>query len=338
VTGANYSAYWRISEKNVLIASLSSSASQSKMWLNGTELTVISSAVSTVRYHSDILVGKSETYANYFDGIIHEIILGRGALNSEEGLDLYQEDEVQEVSPEKALLWLPFRRVIGAGTAGDPKRTPNLGSLGSACDAYLGDNGQGGTDEPTLVSPHGFSFDGGDYLTVPDNASLSFGDGAGNDSPFSLATILRNQRGAGASSGVLGKGVFPASMEFAIFYDGTSLSAIVVDNVTGGYRGRSVSDNGGSQQLTSVVMTYDGTKAATGVKLYKDGIRVDTASVSVGAYNGITPGGGGVLLGVASGAVSSFVGSTYETAVFPFELTPRQVSILTEQMLSRVNV
>jgi hypothetical protein len=282
-----------------------------------------------------VYVGSDYDGTHYWVDTIQRAQLVQGTLTTDALADLVAKDETEELQPENARLWLPMRRVLGAGTAGDPKKTPNLGSLGSACDAYLGDNGQGGSDEPVLVSPHGLYCTATQYITSPDASLLSFGNGV-VDSVFSWALCCKVDTYVNHS--FMGKGGASGQGEWCDYVVGANDYFILRDSIRDKLTYCYVAHSGFKTGTPFVaVFTYSGAGNASGIRIYSDGVQLATTVVHDAAYVAMSS-GSDVWRLRAHSAVANNVMIAYEAAIFPFELTPRQVSILTEQMLSRVNV
>ena len=124
------------------------------------------------------------------------------------------------------------------------------------------------------------SFDGiDDYVNIPDEDSLSFGDGISSDHPFSISawvymdTSIIKQRFVSKADNFN-----PADGEYLLTTDGYGrFSFFLCDKSLGFYPfiGRRWSELPSIDQWYYVVGTYDGSGSSNGIKLYVDGVQVD---------------------------------------------------------------
>lgn len=139
-------------------------------------------------------------------------------------------------------------------------------------------------DAPTWqggIAGWSLSLDGSnDGVEVADNPALTFGSGTA-DSPFSVAFRVFP---VGTPAGcVIGKATGSGTGEWYALFSGGALFFRLADNSTGGFIGRSVAAVSGNTWHT-IVCTYDGSGADTGIKIYVDGSQVATAAASSGSY------------------------------------------------------
>lgn len=144
------------------------------------------------------------------------------------------------------------------------------------------------------------SFDGtNDYIDLGDSDDFSFGDGAGNDSPFSIAAWVKLDVTTGSNRAIVSKYGGISNAEWMLFYHASSNEfrwAVYNENSgTGWIRARSSLTINASQWY-HVVGTYDGSKSLSGIKIYVDG-SLDTANDSSGTYAGMTNGTPPIYIG-----------------------------------------
>ena len=339
-------ANWNVGAINTII--VSGTSGDTSVWLNGT--LVADSDVSTFTCGwaatTTYIGGRNDGAANEdAAGTYHEFLIGDGVLTDEDAAALYgngiESTEAADVlRPEEALVWLPMHRQQGQTSAGDPSKTPNIGSLGSAADAFLGSDGETAAEVPTLLSPKGFSFDGADdLLTIPDSDGLSFGDGS-SDSPFSIACFCRFTDAA-ESLHICGKGILNQTGEYAFYKSSGRLYFIVYDeSVASCYLARYVADVTPYLGLDVVwTATYDPTLSLDArCKIYVDGMQVDdnNGGSNQGSYVAMESLAADLLVGAKN--TTRFEGNIYGFAIFPRLLTPRQVSRLSAEWRSRMQV
>lgn len=184
-----------------------------------------------------------------------------------------------------------------------------------------------------------WSFDGtDDILEVADHRSISFGDGAGNDRPFSITAIINHNEDSWyfpiLSKDQVGTNLF---REWA-FYTYLGQPALSLYTNDGGNRiCRTASSNVAPSGQTHVITgTYDGSKSVGGIKVYCGGVRVDDANDNQGSYTGMP--------NTASPLHSGFLYYAFGTGkiaslrIDARELTAAEVSRLARQPWAGLNV
>jgi len=344
ISDGNPSAAWLTGEENVLIISTTSGATS--MWLNGVTL-VNGSATAWSPKPSDVgdilEIGAEGDDTNPFAGTIHEVRFYDYAMDANEAADLYAGDELNKIKPQDALVWLPLTRQMGDGSAGDPWKTPNLGSLGSAADAFVGSDGLSATgDQPTKLSPKGYRFAAGTMqLRIPDQDALSFVSG-GVDLPFSIVVIMRPDDPAdGGQNRLVSKEKDDGSeIEYFLYFAASDLR-MRLNSTDANAGGRRTNDDVDSGRLRVAAMTYDGSGVTTsGIKLYLDGKRSDTADNDAGAgYTApMQTGDGDVAIGNNAGGSTDFTGDILEVQIWGKELSPTEVKALAADARARINL
>jgi lysophospholipase L1-like esterase len=157
-----------------------------------------------------------------------------------------------------------------------------------------------------------------------DAADLSFGDGAGNDSPFSVIWF--------------GKPVYTASTslitkrrEYQLFISGLSTGPafLLYNNDGTAYIGRRIGSFAvpSTSDYVTFIGTYSGSKLSSGIKLYQNGIRVDDTDYQTGSYPGMTPGDNVIGNYRLNGEVKEAIGTGEFgfVAIVSGELTAAQV-------------
>ena len=133
------------------------------------------------------------------------------------------------------------------------------------------------------------SFDGvNDYIDLGDSDDFSFGDGAGNDSAFSIASWVKFDSTTSGNRAIFSKSAAGAG-EYLLFYNSNANEfrfAVKEDSATAWIRAKtSVTIN--ADQWYHVAGTYDGSKNLSGIKIYVDGSE-DTTNDFAGSYSGMT--------------------------------------------------
>ncbi len=198
-----------------------------------------------------------------------------------------------------------------------------------------GSDGVTAAEFPSLLSPKGFEFDGtANFLTIPDNTALSFGDGAGNDSPFSIEALIRPEA---TSFSILGKNSADAVGEYWMGSTPTWMYVFLID-ASGNYLARYTKTYTPAVEIGKYahwLATYNGMKAASGLKLYRNGIRVDTDTLGSG-YLGMTPSDEPVRIGKVGPRYAN--GKIFTSVIWPFELSSLQARRLSAKAFAELNI
>jgi len=176
-------------------------------------------------------------------------------------------------------------------------------------------------------------FDGtGAYVEVPDNASLTFGDGT-SDEPFTVSVWI--DADDITSFCPIGKGIYNTDAEWRLLIsaDDKVYFQTFDESVANCYIGRMYDTvlTGYEGTYIHIVGTYDGSGASTGFKIYINGIRVDdtTYENEAGSYvameNALNH-----AVWVARDAANYSNGKVDEVLVLPWELTDAEVRALYE--------
>lgn len=202
----------------------------------------------------------------------------------------------------------------------------------------MGTDGLTAAQFPSIITPRGFSFDGGDQIATPSCNAYSFTNGV-SDLPFTLAAYVKIDDTL-ASHTFISKAQ-TVNGEYALYVQSNGrITFLQFDATTGAYIGRystAVIANVGIYCCVSV--TSDGSGIA-GIRLYKDGVRVDTTNSSGGGvYTRMRRTADALRVGAGTTGVSSAMrGNIIAPMVFDFELSPAQVAALTETMRSMYSV
>jgi len=179
------------------------------------------------------------------------------------------------------VMWLPFEYEWDASTNYlDASASTNDGTQATA------------NARPTWVAASGatsahYDFDGtDDYITIPDDDTLSFGDGA-SDSPFSVSAWVRPDDVD--SFAVLGKGALasPDTGEYHMYLaTGASLGkpVFVLEDAD---LNNTIYTVGGAvpvSEWTHICATYDGGGLNSGILIYTNGVESATTPGSAGSY------------------------------------------------------
>lgn len=165
-------------------------------------------------------------------------------------------------------------------------------------------------------------FDGaGDYMGISDQDIFSLGNGSGTDNAFSISTWI-NADSIG-SFFIVTKDV-NGGREW-VFRTISSQLYFFAFGTGGGYIGRGSSTTLSNGQWYHAVVTYDGSKASSGIKMYLDGSQVDNSNYQNGTYTAAANTTTNVRVG-SSERDGFSNGKIDEVAIFNSELTSAQVT------------
>ena len=171
------------------------------------------------------------------------------------------------------------------------------------------------------------SFDGtNDYIDLGDSDDFSFGDGAGNDSPFSIAAWVKLDVTTG-NRGIFSK-FTTGNGEWLLFYHSSSneFRWSVYDALSNDFIRAKSSVTINASQWYHVACTYDGSKSVSGMKLYMDG-SLDTTPQTSGTYSGMSNTNTNCLIGQWAGA--NFIdGKVADARLYDAELGSSTISDL----------
>ena len=173
-----------------------------------------------------------------------------------------------------------------------------------------------------ISNQYAVDFDGSnDYMAIGDADIFSLGNGSGTDNAFSISAWF-NADSIGtffiAAKDVNGGREWvlrTISSQLSFFAFGTG----------GGYIGRQYTSSLSTGQWYHVAMTYDGSKASSGIKLYLDGNPVDNADYGAGTYTAAVNTTPNLRVG-ASERDGYSNGKIDEVAIFNSELSSSDVT------------
>lgn len=157
-------------------------------------------------------------------------------------------------------------------------------------------------------------------LTLTDTDDLSFGDGAGNDRGFSIEAWVRITRSS-QTQVIVAKGV---NYEYSLYKSvGNLIRLNLWSNNPAIYIGRHGSFNDDTTNWKHIVGTYNGNKSSSGIKVYMNGVQIDTANDNNGVYVGMPNSTTNPIIG--SALTKGFIG---RTRIFNKELSQSEITRL----------
>lgn len=185
-----------------------------------------------------------------------------------------------------------------------------------------------GTAQPAsggtpYANQYSVSLDGSDdYMSIPDADIFSMGNGSGTDNAFSISAWFNADNIASFYFATKDVG---GSREWDFRTVGSQLHFFAF-GTGGGYIGRKYSTNLNTGRWYHAVVTYDASKASSGIKLYLNGTRVDDADYASGTFTAskntsteVRVGGLEIGPGFSNGLID-------EVAIFNSELSVSNVS------------
>lgn len=166
----------------------------------------------------------------------------------------------------------------------EAETTPNTGSLNTQPnqDAYS-------LFQSTVINNGVVTFDGaGDHINIPGSLP-SFTNGSGTDSPFSISCWVKSAEAIGSDQVIIAKQTSGA-YEWALSYTTTGEVNIILSttDLTSGSIEATSTSTFTQNVWQHVLVTYDGTKDETGLKIYIDGTLETVTAVENGTYTGMS--------------------------------------------------
>ena len=176
-----------------------------------------------------------------------------------------------------------------------------------------------------FTNQYSVSFDGSDdYMSISDADIFSMGNGSGTDNAFSISAwfnaddISAFYFATKDASGNREWSFRTVSSQLHFFAFGTG----------GGYIGRKYSTNLSTGQWYHAVVTYDASKASSGIKLYLNGTRADDADYASGTFTASKNTSTEVRVGGLEIGPAYSNGKVDEVAIFNTELSSSDITAI----------
>lgn len=330
IAAVSWQPYWVQGSENILTLHISSGSNTA--WLNGTQIATYGNTFNFDDYKTLVFGAYSGT--QIFKGVIHSVEFYRGEVELNDVLAIERQSILSDIEISKSLIHLPCDGSYVRSS--DSKRVTRAEGVSGIREVLLGSDGVTAAQFPSDVYPRGFNFDGGDQINCGDDDDFSFTDGS-NDLPFSFACL----NSAASSGALISKYISGGASEFLIAHStlGSTRGEIfyLFDNVNGGNIARynsTFSRNSGAFHVS--VYTYDGSALISGIRIYRDGYRVDTGNISGGSYARMRNTASPLSIGASSDLVSwKHTGDIIAPTLFDFELSPMQVKALSYEIRNR---
>ena len=148
------------------------------------------------------------------------------------------------------------------------------------------------------------------YLSRVNDTDFDFGDGAGNDTTFSVVACIKPS--AVANRTVIGKYDLTAASEaraWRVFFDANGYPTIeLYDESADAYIGRQYTAVPSLSTWHVLTTTYDASETAGGCKIYLEGVQVDNGPYSGAVYASMDP----VVANLYGGCIEDAAGTQAE--------------------------
>lgn len=315
-----------VAGENTLVISLASGANS--FWINGTLVASNATAWSGGFRFSVLAVGGAFDNTFRWAGTIRAFEIWGNAATAADEPYLRNGNLISKL--DEPLIVLPGTSAWRDTTDSNKYKTEVRGKAGITS-ALMGSTGLVTTEFPSIVKPRGFSFDGGDSITIPDADALSFTTGSA-DLPFSIVGLINRTKAASDYGIVLAKGTGNTAGEWYLQIAPANIYFQLIDNTGAGRKGR-VAPYTRFGVDDVIVATFGGGDPFTSCMIYVNGVRVDNgnSSSSPANYTRMRNTTDPVLVGG-----SSVYGLTTGRAVLPqafdYELCPLQVKAMTARL------
>jgi hypothetical protein len=328
VAAANYGAYWYENLPNILV--ITGTTADTSIWLNGFEIVSADATAWTPTTTSQFTIGGTHAGGSLFEGTIHEILFGKLLLDDTSCQQLTKGYLLPRLNDSVSVLTLPMNDVkVNAGGA---SYTPIEGTT-SETEALLGSDGLTPSEMPTLLSGGGFSFDGGDFITIADAAEFSFIDGAG-DLPFSICIYFKTGT-PGNTAGIIGKYTDSNSGEWLVYHSNSKLRFTFNDQTAGAYFYQEVDSDLVAGTEETWVCTYDGSAAGTGIVIYRNGLIAADTLTTNGVYSQMRDSSEPVLVGKYSTNILPASSEVYDCQIFNYGLSATEALLWHEKTVKK---
>jgi len=328
-----WSDYWLVGTEFCYVTKVSYGAS--KAWLSGQAVTMSAGLFPIGSQTRTLYIGADNAGNNQFAGTIREImIIDHGVDDADEPV-LRNNTLISDILPDRSLINLPLERDYAISGV---QSTPLEGTHKAVADhAIMGDGTPGGATVPTKISHrrHGYSFDGGDYIAVPDHADLSITDGV-SDRAFTVAlSCLTPFNTYSLCSKATGLYVGEFWISFLVVGGARRLYFAKIDEAAGAYVGRYCVVPDLANRRAVYVFTCDGGALASGFRIYQDAVRIDGFDAVSNVFASVQRSTDDFRVG--AGVHASMLGDMDTIEMYMGEaFSPLQVKALTHRMEAEV--
>ena len=169
-------------------------------------------------------------------------------------------------------------------------------------------------DESQCVAGKCLYFDGDDEVQIPDADNLTFGL-----EPMSISLWVKN---LDSSGNLMGK--VNVNSEYSLSLDvSDEIKFMAQDSVGGGWIERKA-PNLDENEWQYVVLTYDGGTTNTGMKIYENGVQVDTSGSDTGTFNTMQNTSDPLIIGKYMGGIGARAFMD-EVKIYPYARSAEEI-------------
>ena len=269
-----------------------------RLYIDGVLQTTTGSG-SAISYPASVAqnfaVGKYSTNA-YSSSVIDDVRIYNRALSASEIYTLYREgnQRIQIATTKPPTLtanlighWTFDGKDIYATTALDKSNSNIGGAITGPVKKVAGKLNQA------------FSFDGtSNYVRVPDSSTFEFTNGSGTDLPFSISMWIRPRNlGAGVGGPLITKWNTSSAVEWDFITYNNTLEMVLRSDSSNSTSRFASFGTGYLNRWTHVSMSYDGSESSNGIRVYINGVRSDTDTITAGTYVGMSDTSADIAIG-----------------------------------------
>ena len=303
-------------------------AGSDKLYVNGSLEASGSASNFNTTDAANLRIGSSSIFSSlYHQGLIDEVSFFNSALSASDITSIYNSGVPNDIGINGLNLNPVGWWRMGDNDGGTGTTITDQGSGGN--DGTLVNGPTFSTDVPEYVfNQYSVSFDGAnDYMSIPDADVFSMGNGSGTDNAFSISVWFIGGHANDINTFYFATKDASGNREWA-FRTVSSQIHFFAFGTGGGYIGRKYGTNLSINQWYNAVVTYDASKASSGIKLYLNGTRVDDADYASGTFTASKNTTAEVRLASLQVNNTFSNGLMDELAIFNTELSASDISTL----------
>ena len=313
IAEATYTGYWNVGSINHLV--VCANGSNTSVYLNNNVIANETAHSWTPKVPTTLYIGSSNSGIQWFDGVLQAVNVYNTKFTAGEVSDRFTQTTFSEVDVTQLEYFLPLRTRYNNGTT---ELTLNLGAIGG--DTIRWGNGTTSTTYPTLLDNNGASFDGGDYIHINQNLSIT------NTESFTLGCLFNTVD----TTPVFLMDCRNSTSGFGIILIGSKLRGITNTGGAGKFVETPVTYSDGAWH-SLVVTFYPGT--GTIVSVYIDGELKVTGDIDIFTNATIQP-----YVAAENDLTNIYTGKLKFPFFWRIALTPTQIRWQHQLLFSQFNI
>jgi len=284
------------------------------------ETRAIDYSPNTGGYGSDNTTIARGPFSAPAEGLIDEVAIFNSALSASDVTAIYNSGVPADLTSYSPVGW--WR--MGDNDGGTGTTITDQGSGGN--DGTLTNGPTFSRIVPPYANQFSVNFDGtNDYMDCGGASTFSFNDGSGNDSAFSISAWVKMDNTDRAR--LVSKDTSTSSREYLFGTNNINKFNMLIGT---GSVNLDIQNNTSlnTSNWFHVVATYDGSKSASGLKVYVNADASSLTDNSAGTYAGMSLTGGSLEIGRFANGHSFFNGLVDEVAIFNSELSASDVTLI----------